>query len=132
MQDFNSFPDKEWLQQINLYLENVGKLAEAYGREWVENLIKLGWSAPTVPDTSSEGNSASYPSPTTNNAFLVDEVESLGLKLNPNLINLIVNSSVQQVKTAIAKYKTYRPFKNPEGLFYTILKNEQKSHLSSF
>lgn len=130
MQDFNSFPDKEWLQQINLYLENVGKLAEAYGREWVENLLKLDGSAPTIPNTSSEGNGASYASPTTNNAFLVDEVESLGLNLNPNLINLIVNSSVQQVKTAIAKYKTYRQVTNPQGLFYRILSNEQKWAIS--
>lgn len=132
MQNFNSFPDKERLQQINLYLENVGKLAEAHGREWVENLLKLGWSASTVPDTSSEGKSASDASTATSSALMMDEVESLGLQLNPNLIDLIVNSSVPQVKTAIAKYKTYRPFKNPEGLFYTILKNEQKSDQSSF
>lgn len=131
MQNFNSFPDKEWLEQINLYLEKVGFLAEVYGKEWVENVIK-GWSDPTAPDTSSEVNKAPHPSPTTSDAFLVGQVKSLGLNLNDGLINLINRSSDKQVKTAIAKYKTYRPLKNPEGLFYTILKNESKSDRSNF
>lgn len=60
------------------------------------------------------------------------EVEALGLELNPNLIAEIAQSSEQQVKTAIAKYKTYARVKNPEGLFYRILNNEPKSNSSSF
>lgn len=131
MQNFNSFPDKEWLEQINRYLEKVGKLAEVYGKEWVENVIK-GWSDPTAPDTSSAVNKAPYASPTTSDASLLGQVKSLGLKLNDGLINLINHSSENQIKTAIAKYKTYRPLKNPEGLFYTILKNEFKSDQSNF
>lgn len=131
MQNFNSFPDKEWFEQINLYLEKVGKLAEVYGKEWVENVIK-GWSEPTVPDTSSEANRSPDASPATSSTFLVGQVKSLGLNLNDGLINLINHSSDKQVTRAIAKYKTYRPLKNPEGLFYTILKNESKSDRSNF
>ncbi|MFB8789325.1 MAG: hypothetical protein U7123_10840 [Potamolinea sp.] len=131
MQNFNSFPDKEWLEQINLYLEKVGKLAEVYGKEWVENVIK-GWSDPTVPDTSFRANRSPETSPTTSKALLVGQVKTLGLNLNDGMINLINHSNEKQVTRAIAKYKTYRPLKNPEGLFYTILKNESKSDQSNF
>lgn len=128
----SSFPELELLQQKYRYLEKVGELAQAHGAERVERWMQLSGFAPTAPDTSSFGNRAFAASPTSSSADMFAEVEALGLELNPNLITLIVNSSVQQVKTAIARYKTIRQLTNPEGLFYTILKNERKSDESNF
>ena len=126
-----SLPEIELLQQKYLLLEKIGQLAEAHGSQWVERCMHLGGFAPTAPEPHLNGNGANAASPTSSSADLFGEVESLGLELNPNLITLIVNSSVQQVKTVIAKYKTYRKLTNPEGLFYRILHNECKSDHSS-
>lgn len=119
-----SFPELELLQQKNRYLEKLGELASRHGVDRVERWMQFGgFHQPAI---------ATIPSRTTISADLLGEVEKLGLELNPNLITLIATSSVMQVKTAIAKYKSYRPQKNPEGLFYTILKNEPKSNNSNF
>jgi hypothetical protein len=126
-----SFPELELLQQKNFYLEKVGKLAEAHGADRVERWMQFGGFSQAAPDASPSSNSASDASPTSNSADMISEVEALGLELNPKLITQIVNSSVQQVKTAIAKYKTYRQVTNREGLFYRILDNEPKSDSSS-
>lgn len=127
-----SLPELELLQQKYRFLEKLGELAQAHGADRVDRWMQLGGFAPAAPETSSFGNGAFAASPTSSSADLLGEVESLGLELNPNLITLIANCRVQQVKTAIAKYKTCRPLTNPEGLFYTILKNERKSDESNF
>ena len=127
-----SFRELELLHQKNRYLEKVGELAEAHGADRVERWMQFGGFSQTAPDASPPSNSATDASPTSSSADMFAEVEALGLELNPNLITLIVKSSVQQVKTAIARYKTIRPLTNPEGLFYTILKNERKSEESNF
>lgn len=127
-----SFRELEVLHQKNRYLEKVGELAEAHGAERLERWMQFGGFSQTAPDASPPTNSASDASPTASSADMLAEVEALGLELNPNLITLIVNSSIKQIKTAIAKYKTYRQLTNPEGLFYRILDNERKSDHSSF
>jgi hypothetical protein len=127
-----SLPELELLQQKYHFLEKVGELAQAHGADRVDRWMQLGGFAPTAPDTSSFGNGAFGASPTSSNTDLLGEVEALGLELKPNLITLIARSSVQQVKIAIAKYKTYRPLSNPSGLFYTILKNEPKGEEPNF
>ncbi|QSJ16143.1 hypothetical protein JYQ62_31000 [Nostoc sp. UHCC 0702] len=126
MDDFNSFPNNcEWLRQINIFLQNVRELTELFGKEWVDNLLQR-WFTATAPDSSSSSAdiNASNAEPAASGADMIGNVELLGLELNPQLINLIAQSTVEQVKTAIAKYKTYRQVTNPEGLFYRILSNE--------
>ena len=126
------FPELELLQQKYRYLEKVGELAQAHGAEQVERWMQFGGFSQTAPDASPSSNSATDASPTSSSADMFAEVEALGLELKPNLITLIVNSSIPQIKTAIAKYKTYHRLTNPEGLFYTILDNERKSNHSTF
>jgi hypothetical protein len=117
----------ELLTQKNRYLEQVKELTGTYGAEKVLEFMQLGGLIATTPKN---GSTASAPSDTksqeTSGTDLIDEIEVLGLELNPQLINLIAKSAVQHVKTAIAKYKTYRQVTNPEGLFYRILTNEQR------
>lgn len=117
----------ELLTQKTRYLEQVKELTAIYGTERVLEFMQLGGlisassgseSINTVPSDTK--------SPESSSIDLMDEVKSLGLELNPQLINLIASSNVSQVKTAIAKYKSYRPVYNPQGLFYTILSNEKK------
>ncbi len=145
----------ELLTQNNRYLEQVKELTAIYGAERVLEFMQLGGLISTTPKNESIGSapsdvafelkevqsylpknesiSSALPdtkSQESSGADLIKEVEVLGLKLNPHLINLIASSTVSQVKTAIAKYKTYRQVTNPEGLFYRILSNEQKKAIS--
>ena len=115
----------ELLMQKNRYLEQVKELTAIYGAEKVLEFMQLGGLISTTPKNESIGSDPSdTKSQESSGADLIDEVKSLGLELNPQLINLIAKSTVQQVRTVIAKYKTYRQVTNPEGLFYRILSNE--------
>ncbi len=117
----------ELLTQTNRLLENVRELTPIYGAERVLEFMQLGGLISTAPDSESIGTARSdTKSQESSSVDFMDEVKALGLELNPQLINLIAKSTVQQVKTAIAKYKTYRQVTNPQGLFYRILSNEQK------
>ncbi|MBW4598512.1 MAG: hypothetical protein KME29_02590 [Calothrix sp. FI2-JRJ7] len=117
----------ELLTQKIRYLEQVKELTAMYGAERVLEFMQLGGFILTAPDSESIGTASSdTKSQEDSGADLIEEVEALGLELNPQLINLIAKSAVQHVKTAIAKYKTYRQVTNPEGLFYRILSNEHK------
>jgi hypothetical protein len=117
----------ELLTQTNHYLEQVKELTATYGAEKVLEFMQLGGLIATTPKNGSIGSAPSdTKSQESSGADLIDEIEVLGLELNPQLINLIGSSTVGQVKTAIAKYKTYRRVDNPEGLFWRILSNERK------
>lgn len=85
-----------------------------------------GRSISTLPDYEPSSAPPNTKSEETSAVDLIDEVKSLGLELNSQLINLISDSTVSQVKTVIARYRTYRQVTNPEGLFYRILTNERK------
>lgn len=117
----------ELLTQKTRYLEQVKELTAIYGTERVLEFMQLGG---LISASSGSESISTVPSdtksPESSSIDLMDEVKSLGLELNPQLINLIASSNVSQVKTAIAKYKSYRPVYNPQGLFYTILSNENK------
>ncbi|MBX9255344.1 hypothetical protein H1Q63_15580 [Desmonostoc muscorum CCALA 125] len=115
------------LTQKTRYLEQVKELTAIYGTERVLEFMQLGGLISTSSGSESVSTAPlDTKSPESSSVDLMDEVKSLGLELNPLLINLIAKSTVQQVKTAIAKYKTYRQVSNPEGLFYRILTNEQR------
>jgi len=117
----------ELLTQKNLYLQQVKELTAMYGAEKVLEFMQLGGLIPTTPKNESIDSSLlDTKSQESNSADLFAQVETLGLTLNPLLINLISTSTVAQVKIAIAKYKTYRQVINPQGLFYRILINERK------
>jgi hypothetical protein len=117
----------ELLTQKNRYLEQVKELTAIYGAERVLEFMQLGGLISTSSGSESISTVPSdTKSPESSSVDLMDEVKSLGLELNPLLINLIAKSTVLQVRTAIAKYKTYSQVTNPEGLFYRILTNEQR------
>jgi hypothetical protein len=118
----------ELLKQTNHYLEQVKEITAIFGKERVLELMRLGGgrSISTLPDYEPSSAPPNAKSEESSGVDLIDEVKSLGLELNSQLINLISDSTVSQVKTVIAKYRTYRQVTNPEGLFYRILTNERK------
>lgn len=117
----------ELLTQTNRLLENVKELTPVYGSEKVIEFMQLGGLFQTTPNSESiDANLVDIKSQKSNSLDLMGKVESLGLELNPKLINLITTSTFAQVKIAIAKYKTYQKVDNPEGLFWRILTNERE------
>lgn len=128
-QEFDNPEDRnnqlELLTQTNRLLENVKELTSVYGSEKVIEFMQLGGLLQTTPNSESiDTNLVDIKSQESNSVDLIGKVESLGLELNPKLLNLITTSTFAQVKIAIAKYKTYRRVDNPEGLFWRILSNE--------
>lgn len=113
----------EFLTQTNRLLENVKELTAILGVERVLEFMQP-WFISNAPDSESSGTASDTKSQEGSGLDLIDEVKDLGLKLNPQLISLLAKSTVKQVKTAIAKYKTFHKLSNPEGLFYRILVNE--------
>lgn len=112
-------------------LETIGQLAQTHGVDTVERWMQLiglfQADSYFFLNRKNELNVSLVSS-----IDMIGDVEALGVKMTPDIITLIANSSVQQVKIAIARYKTTKPYKSAEDLFYTILKNLHKSSQSQF
>jgi len=127
MYNESELPSFERLEQMNLYLDKVGQLAQAHGKEWVEKILSLGDSKPDVLlSKSNDTTSIDSKQELGSGVFLIDQVKVLGIKINQQIIDLIKKSTYAQVETAITKYKRYRKVDNPEGLFWRILTNEHE------
>lgn len=109
------------LQHLDDRLARVERLTTLLGAKFVKCLIHEYHSTENdMLDT--KASPANY---------LSSEVERLGVELNPTMVAEIVNSKFEYVQASIAIYKSYLQrgkVKNPNGLFYTILKEQQKSN----
>lgn len=94
------------------------RLISALGTECVRRLI-LGEDAETDSPVEQQPSLASA---------LLPEVAALGVELNRRIVALVVNSDVEVVKASINIYATYDKVENPNGLFYTILTNQNRGN----
>ncbi|TWH61870.1 hypothetical protein CAL7102_00548 [Dulcicalothrix desertica PCC 7102] len=107
-------------------LKTIGELTQTHGVDTVERWMQSIGLFQLKPDFSLNRKDDLNIS-LVSGIDMISDVEALGVKMTPDIIALVANSTVKQVKIAIANYKTTKPYKSAEDLFYTILKNVHKS-----
>ena len=90
---------------------------------------------PTQPETSSQTNVArSQEAATPEINSLLEQIEDLGVRVNPQIEKVVKLASVRIVKDAIAllrhKRRTHQPLRNPAGFLVRAIENHWKPESS--
>ncbi len=109
------------------YIQAAKEFADAYGIARLERLMTMAETERNSPKTQ--------PSPTNANIDAISqEVEAAGFQLNPWLKSLILSTSVEVVRNAIAVVKENQRWgivRNPEGLLVEAIRNQWQPNLSA-
>ncbi|MBD2002720.1 MULTISPECIES: hypothetical protein [Cyanophyceae] len=109
------------------YIRVAKDFADSYGVERLDHLMTLAEADQNSPKTQPVPASA-------NPDAILQEVEAAGFQLNPWLKNLLLSTSVEVVRDAIAvvaENQQWRTVRNPEGLLVEAIRNQWKPNISA-
>lgn len=109
------------------YIQVAKDFADSYGVERLDHLITLAEADRNSPK--------SQPVPASDRPdTILQEVEAAGFQLNPWLKNLILTTSFEVVRDAMAvvvENQRWKTVHNPEGLLVEAIRNQWKLNISA-
>ena len=109
------------------YIRVAKDFADSYGVERLDHLMTLAETDQNSPKTQPVPVSA-------NPDTILQEVEAAGFQLNPWLKNLLLTTSVEVVRDAmavVAENQGWGTVRNPEGLLVEAIRKQWKPKISA-
>jgi hypothetical protein len=126
LSELNSLEELKMTSLIN-YIRVAKDFADSYGVERLDHIMTLTEADRNSPKTQPVAASA-------NPDAILQKVETAGFQLNPWLKSLLLTTSVEVVRDAmavVAENQGRGTVRNPEGLLVEAIRNQWKPNISA-